>query len=122
MRKKIIISCLLIMTFFSLLMINKTFASDDLLVDVLSQMDTLNAGVTQESKMTKLFRTLYAITQITVIGGSIAYFTWHSRSFFSSDPNTRKKAKDALPYRILALVMILAIDGLVAILAKYFLP
>ena len=122
MKKKILISLAIIFIIFSVIVSNQVFAIDDFMNGVLTQMETTKAGITTESTFTKIIRTAYAITQILVIGGAIAYFTWHSMKFFSGDPNERKKAKEALPWRILALVVILALDGIVTIIAKYLTP
>ncbi len=122
MKKKILISFVIIFIIFSFIAVNNAFAVDDFMNKVLTQMDTSKVGITTESTFTKVIRTIYAIVQIVVIGGAIAYFTWHSTKFFSSDPSERKKAKEALPYRLLALVVILALDGIVTIIAKYLTP
>lgn len=122
MKKKILISLMTILIVFSFFAVTDVFAEDEFMTKVLSQMDNKKVGVTTETELTKLIRTLYAIVEICVIGGAIAYFTWHSIKFFSTDANERKKAKEALPYRVLALVMILGLNGLVTIIVKYFTP
>lgn len=122
MRKKFLISFLFIIMIFVLFVTSNVLATDPLINQVLVEMDTSKVGITQENTFTKVVRTIFAIIQITVIGGALIYFTWHSRQFFSSDPNERKKAKDALPYRVLILMVILGIDGLIAVLTEYLTP
>ena len=120
MKKKIFISIIIMFILLSLVCVNNVMAIDAFMNKVLTQMDTQNVTMNPNSTFATVIRTIYAIVQIVVIGGAIAYFTWHSRQFFSSDPNTRKKAKEGLPYRLLALVVILALDGIITIIAKYF--
>ena len=116
MKKKIVISFVIIFSIFSIIVSNNVFAIDDFMNSVLTQMDSTGAGLTTETQFTK------AISQIIVIGGMIGYMTWHSMQFFANDATTRQKAKEALPWRVLAIVIILALDGIVTIVAKYFTP
>lgn len=122
MRKKIIISFLFIMMIFSIFVTSDVLAMDSLTQQVLNEMDTTKVGITMDGTFTTVVRTLYALIQITVVGGSLIYFTWHSAKFFSSDIQERTKAKEKLPYRVGALLVILGIDGLIAIVFKYFTP
>lgn len=122
MKRKVLISFLLVMLFFGCIVKYNAFAIDELMNSVLTQMDTSQVGITEENRVTKVVRTIYAIVNITVIGGCLIYLTAHSTKFFSGDPNERKKAKEALPYRVFAIMVILGIDGLISILVKYFTP
>lgn len=122
MKKKIVISFVIIFIIFSIIVSNNVFAIDDFMNSVLTQMDSTGAGLTTETQFTKAVRTVYAISQIVVIGGMIGYMTWHSTQFFSNDATVRQRAKEALPWRVLAIVIILALDGIVTIIAKYLTP
>ena len=122
MKKKFLISLLLIILIFGMLIVSNALATDSIVGDVLEEMDTAKVGITQESDFTKIVRTVYAMIQITVIGGTLIYFTWHSMQFFSASAEVRTRAKQALPYRVGALLVILGIDGLIAIIANYLVP
>lgn len=120
MKRKFLLS-LILMIMLGFLITNSVFAEiDPFMNTILTEMDTSKVAVTQDTTITKIVRTVYAILQMVVIGSIIGYLTWHSRHFFSSDTAERSRAKERLPYRILAVVIVLGIDGLITIIAKYF--
>ena len=122
MKHKILISFLFITLFFSIFFTSNVFADSSLVSQVLNEMDTAKVGVTLDNDLTKIIRTIYAFIQVTVVGVSLVYFTWHSTRFFSNDKQVRARAKENLPYRVGALLLILAIDGLISIIVKYLAP
>lgn len=119
MKRKFLLSLVLIIILGFFCASNVFAEIDPFMNTVLTEMDTSKVGITGDTTFTKFVRTIYAIVQMVVIGGSIGYFTWHSKQFFSSDMSVRSKAKEMLPYRVLALTLIIAVDGIVTIIAKY---
>lgn len=122
MKKKIFIRVILLFIVFSFLIISDVLASSDPFVtEVLLHMQNTNRGATlQNNNLTKLIRTIFAVTQMIAIGGTIIWLTLYSTRFFSSDTQVRGRAKDELPYRLVAAVVILGLNGMVAIIAKLF--
>ena len=121
MKKKVLISFIIIFIIFGIIVSNNVFAMDSFMNDMLTQMQTSRAGVTNSNLRTvKVIRTVYAMVQIFAVGMCIVLMTWHSMQFFSSNPETRKTAKESLPWRLAAIAIILGIGGIISIIAKYF--
>ena len=121
MKKKFLISILMFFIIFSFLAISESFATDDPFIEeVLTVMDVKKVGVTVNNDLTKWIRTIYAVIQMGVIAGVLIYMTIHSTKFFSSDRRVRSKAKEDLPYRLIAIVVILGINSFVSVIFKYF--
>lgn len=121
MKKKFLISILMFFIIFSFFVISESFATDDPFIEeVLTVMDVKKVGVTMDNDLTKSVRTIYAVIQMGAIAGVLIDVTIYSTKFFSSDQNVRSKAKEYLPYRLIAIVVILGINSFVSIIFKYF--